>query len=83
MSTPVRITGLTIGDAPELAAGGWVRRAVTDAQRAEEQGQLYSEIGFEVMLRPLDDSSYAEDCTGCAAGPTSVIVYTRRPQAAS
>jgi hypothetical protein len=79
MTTPVRITGLTVSENPELTAGGWVRRTVTTAQRADEMSQLYSEIGFEVMVRPLDESSYAEDCTGCASGPSSVVLYTRRP----
>lgn len=78
MSTPVRITGLTVAEDPELVAGGWIRRTVADARRAEEQAQLYAEIGFEVMTRPLDDSSYGEECTGCA-GPGSVVLYTRRP----
>jgi len=79
LNTPIRITGLTVAEDPELLEGGWVRRTVADARRAEEQSQLYSEIGFEVMIRPLDDSSYAEECTGCA-GPASVVLYTRRPQ---
>jgi len=74
----VQITGLTVAEDPELAAGGWIRRTVTDARKAEELSQLYSEIGFEVMTRPLDDSSYADDCSGCVAGPSSVVLYTRR-----
>ena len=73
----MRITGLTVAEDPELAAGGWIRRTVTDARKAEELSQLYSEIGFEVMTRPLDDSSYADDCTGCS-GTGSVVLYTRR-----
>jgi hypothetical protein len=79
VSTPVRITGLTIVEDPEILEGGWVRRTVADSRRAEEQSQLYAEIGFEVMARPLDDSSYGEECTGCA-GPGSVVLYTRRPE---
>ena len=77
VSTPVRITGLTVVDDPEVLEGGWVRRTVSEARRAEEQSQLYAEIGFEVMSRPLDDSSFAEECTGCA-GPSSVVIYTRK-----
>lgn len=77
MSTPVRITGLTVDEDPALAAGGWERRTVTDSRRAEELSQLYGEIGFEVMVRPLDESSYGEDCTDCAAGQNSVVLYTR------
>ena len=49
-----------------------------DKIRAKEQAELYEEIGFEVMTRPLEDSSYADECTGCI-GPSSVIIYTRRP----
>lgn len=79
MSTPIRITGLTVADDPEILEGGWVRRTVSEARRAEEQSQLYAEIGFEVMIRPLDDSSYADECSGCA-GPSSVVIYTRRPE---
>ncbi len=77
MSTPIRITGLTVTEDPALAAGGWIRRTVTAAGRAEELSQLYSEIGFEVMVLSLEDSSYAEECTGCASGPSSVVLYTR------
>lgn len=77
MSTPIRITGLTVTEDPELAAGGWIRRTVTDPQRADDQRQIYTEIGFEVMLRPLDDSSFAEECTGCS-GTGSVVLYTRK-----
>ncbi len=78
MSIPIRITGLTVADDPEILEGGWVRRTVAESRRAEEQSQLYSEIGFEVMTRPLQDSSYADECTGCA-GPSTVVIYTRRP----
>jgi len=79
VSTPIRITGLTATEDPALTAGGWTRRTVTTVERAEEMSQLYSEIGFEVMVRRLDESNYAEECTGCASGPSPVVVYTRRP----
>ena len=77
MSTPIQITGLTVAEDPDLAADGWVRRTVGDPQRAEEHRQVYNEIGFEVMLRPLDDSSFAEECTGCS-GTGAVVLYTRK-----
>ena len=77
MSTPVRITGLTAGDDPVLVADGWVRRTITDARRADELSQLYTEIGFEVMVRPVDESNYEEECTGCATGQSSVVLYIR------
>ncbi len=77
MSTPVRITGLTAGDDPVLAADGWVRRTVTDVRRADELSRLYTDIGFEVLVKPVDDSNYEEDCTGCATGQSAVVLYIR------
>ena len=76
MSTPVRITGLTATADPALAAAGWIRRTVTTANRAEELKEVYTEIGFEVMVQPLEEETYADECVGCAT--TAVVVYTRR-----
>ncbi len=36
MSIPIRITGLTVADDPEILEGGWVRRTVAETRRAED-----------------------------------------------
>lgn len=62
----------------ELQKEGWVKRFTTDEPRLSEVVQQYQEIGFEVLLEPLDPR--AEECTTCLA-PFSdryKTIYTRR-----
>ncbi len=48
--------------AAELAAEGWEKRAIYDEPRLSEVVELYEELGFEILLQPLDP---AEE-TGCS-----------------
>ncbi len=65
---------------PKLLAEGWVRRHMTDAARAAESAELYSDMGFEVKLRPLTPQDLGPKCQACAASicGSYVMVYTRR-----
>jgi hypothetical protein len=47
----------------ELKKEGWEKRFTADDQRLSEAVEQYKEIGFEVLLEPVDTSS--EDCTSC------------------
>jgi hypothetical protein len=47
----------------ELRKEGWVKRFTTDEPRLTEAVQQYEEIGFEVLLEPLDPR--AGECTAC------------------
>ncbi len=49
----------------DLKRQGWQKRFTTDEPRLSEAVEQYQEIGFEVLLEPIDTSS--EDCTNCLA----------------
>jgi hypothetical protein len=61
----------------ELKKEGWEKRFTIDEPRLSEMGDQYKELGFEVLLEPLDLSS--EECTSCmTAGPKRYkTIYTR------
>ena len=65
---------------PDLVAQGWERRFITDGRRAREMVDLYSELGYEVHLEPLDEQEFAEECEDCAlvALLKFVTLYTRK-----
>ena len=65
---------------PKLLAEGWVRRHLTDAARAAESAELYSDMGFEVELQQLTPQDLGSKCQACAASICGayVMVYTRR-----
>lgn len=47
----------------ELKKEGWEKRFTMDEPRLSEAVEQYKEIGFEVLLEPVDLS--AEECTSC------------------
>jgi hypothetical protein len=47
----------------ELKKEGWEKRFTIDEPRLSEMVEQYKELGFEVLLEPLDTSS--EECTSC------------------
>ena len=47
----------------ELKKEGWEKRFNADEPRLSEMVRQYEEIGFEVLLEPVDSSS--EECTRC------------------
>jgi hypothetical protein len=73
--------GVMILDAPELAAAGWQRRTVTDANRVEELEQTYRGMGFETRVTTLDPATFGEACTTCSttACRSYLALFTRRP----
>jgi aspartate aminotransferase-like enzyme len=62
----------------ELQKEGWEKRFTMDEPRLSEMAEQYKELGFEVLLEPVDPSS--EECTTCiTASPDRYrTIYTRR-----
>jgi len=62
----------------ELRSEGWEKRFTTDEPRLSEMVEQYQELGFEVLLEPVDPSS--EECTVCiTVSPDRYrTLYTRR-----
>jgi hypothetical protein len=62
----------------ELQKEGWEKRFTIDEPRLSEMLEQYQELGFEVLLEPVDPSS--EECTVCiTASPDRYrTIYTRR-----
>ena len=60
----------------ELKKEGWEKRFIADEPRLSEAVALYEEIGFEVLLEPVDTS--AEECAPCMTVDDSYkTIYTR------
>jgi hypothetical protein len=61
----------------ELKKEGWEKRFTTDEPRLSEILGQYKELGFEVLLEPVDTSS--EECTTCitAFSDRYKTIYTR------
>ena len=64
----------------DLLAQGWERRFIADGLRAREMVDLYTELGFEVHLEPIDRQQFSEGCEECAlvALLKFVTLYTRK-----
>ncbi len=62
----------------ELKKEGWEKRFTIDEPRLSEMVEAYQELGFEVLLEPVDLSS--EECTSCiSVHPQRYkTLYTRR-----
>jgi aspartate aminotransferase-like enzyme len=62
----------------ELRKEGWEKRFTMDEPRLSEMAQQYKELGFEVLLEPVDTST--EECTTCitAFSDRYKTIYTRR-----
>ena len=62
----------------ELKTQGWEKRFTMDEPRLSEMADQYRELGFEVLLEPVDLSS--EECITCmTASPDRYrTIYTRR-----
>lgn len=68
---------------PELLAQGWERRFITDGLRAREMVDLYTELGYEVHLEPIDQEQFSEECEECVlvALLKFATLYTRKKKA--
>jgi len=62
----------------ELNKEGWEKRFTVDEPRLSEMAEQYRELGFEVLLEPVDTSS--EECTTCitAFHDRYKTIYTRQ-----
>jgi len=62
----------------ELKKEGWEKRFTMDEPRLSEMAEQYKELGFEVLLEPVDTSS--EECISCIAiSPERYkTIYTRK-----
>jgi len=62
----------------ELKKEGWEKRFTMDEPRLSEMADQYRELGFEVLLEPVDPSS--EECTVCITTNLDRYrtIYTRR-----
>lgn len=64
----------------ELNLQGWEKRFTIDEPRLWEMVRQYQELGFEVLLEPVDIS--AEECTACLKTPEFnqryKTIYTRK-----
>lgn len=62
----------------ELKQEGWEKRFTIDEPRLSEMAEQYRELGFEVLLEPVDPSS--EECTSCiSVNPQRYkTIYTRK-----
>lgn len=64
--------------AEELQKQGWVKRFTTDEPRLSEAVEEYRELGFDVLLEPVDLQD--EECTSClnASPDRYKTIYTRK-----
>ena len=62
----------------ELKKQGWEKRFTMDEPRLSEMADQYRELGFEVLLEPVDLSS--EECITCMTSSPDRYrtIYTRR-----
>jgi hypothetical protein len=61
----------------ELRKEGWEKRFTTDEPRLSEAVEQYKEIGFDVLVEPVDTASF--ECTACMSGVSdrTKTIYTR------
>lgn len=64
---------------PELEAAGWERRFTADGRRAQEMVDLYTELGYDVHLEPVNAEEFADECEQCTllALLEFTTIYTR------
>jgi len=64
----------------QLTAEGWIKQFTTDEPRLSEAVEEYQELGFEVLLEPIDPREMTEECTTClmSACDRYKTIYTRR-----
>jgi len=61
-----KVNGSDEGDQSEnMDLTGWERRTTTDEPRLSELVELYEELGFEVLLRPISREKLGQDCQEC------------------
>ncbi|MBI3243027.1 MAG: hypothetical protein HYZ49_12110 [Chloroflexi bacterium] len=65
---------------PALVAEGWERRFTVDGRRLKEYTTLYTALGYEVHIEPLQSAEVGPDCADCRliALLQFSTVYTRK-----
>lgn len=65
----------------QLSEQGWTRRFSALGRRLNEAVELYSQLGFEILLEPadLDEESVprAGECESCIVTTLARTIYTR------
>lgn len=63
-----------------LIAQGWERRFTIDVERIAEVAALYSQLGFEVRVEPLQSNQVMNGCQTChsTAAEQFKTIYTRK-----
>ncbi len=64
----------------ELEKKGWKRQFTADEPRLSEAMGEYQELGFEVLLEPINPREMSGECTSCliASCDRYKTIYTRR-----
>jgi hypothetical protein len=64
----------------ELEKKGWKRQFITDEPRLSEAVREYEELGFEILLEPINPLEMSGDCTSClmASPERYKSIYSRR-----
>ena len=65
----------------QLQDEGWTRRFTALGRRLNEVAELYSKLGFEVRLEPVDldqeETMSVESCKDCFVTLQARTIYTR------
>ena len=69
----------------QLQAEGWTRRFTALGRRLNEATELYSELGYEVRLEPVnldeEETMGTEGCKDCFVTMQARTIYTRPREA--
>lgn len=69
----------------QLQAEGWTRRFTALGRRLSEAVELYSELGFDVRMEPVDpneeETAGVESCKDCFVTMQARTIYTRPREA--
>ena len=65
----------------QLQKEGWTRRFTAMGRRLNEAVELYSQLGFDVRMEPVDldeeETAGAESCKDCFVTMQARTIYTR------
>ncbi len=65
----------------KLLADGWLRRFITDAERAKDARDMYEELGHEVRVEPIALEELKDECQGCLLVLQQMrAIYSREKQ---
>ncbi len=69
----------------QLQREGWTRRFTALGRRLNEAVELYSELGFDVRMEPVDpneeETAGVESCKDCFVTMQARTIYTRPREA--